>query len=294
MAWSPTGICWYGCCDRRSSWEAAPTPPFSTGIPRSFEPLPSAGDRALASLAAALAGAATRRRSSAWAPLPSGWRNVVSAPQVTVFDGESATPAEPAHAATSATPAEPAHADQPGRIEVRYRLDRDGALATWSVTMDGAEVDRTDVAVVAAAPTHVTLDVEGVWQTFDVERVGRTSYVDSFGGSVALTEIDRFPLPIVERPAGSMIAPMPGTVGRVAVAIGQTVEAGTLLLTLEAMKLEHPVHAPAAGVVTELLVQMGSQVEAGTVLAVVTPETAPDPTATSDATAPSDPPATPE
>ncbi len=72
--------------------------------PEVFEPLPSAGDRALASLAAALAGAATRRRSSAWAPLPSGWRNVVSAPQVTVFDAEPATPAEPAHAATSATP----------------------------------------------------------------------------------------------------------------------------------------------------------------------------------------------
>ncbi len=128
--------------------------------PEVFDPLPSAGDRALSSLAAALAGAAARRHSSPWAALPSGWRNVVSAPQVTMFDAGSATPAEPAHAAEA------------GRVEVRYRLDRDGALATWSVTVDGAEVERMDVAVVAATPATVTLDVEGVRQTFDVERVG--------------------------------------------------------------------------------------------------------------------------
>jgi propionyl-CoA carboxylase alpha chain len=240
--------------------------------PEVFEPIPSAGDRALASLAAALAGAAARRVSSPWAALPSGWRNLVSAPQVTVFDAGW------------------------GRIEVRYRLDRDGALATWSATVDGDEVDQTDVTIVAATPARVTLDVEGVRRTFSVERVGQISYVDSLGGSVALTDVDRFPLPTVERPAGSMVAPMPGTVGRVAVAIGQIVEAGALLLTLEAMKLEHPVHAPEAGVVTELLVQMGSQVEAGTVLAVVAPEPPPrsDPTDLTEPTALAEPIATPE
>jgi propionyl-CoA carboxylase alpha chain len=51
------------------------------------------------------------------------------------------------------------------------------------------------------------------------------------------------------------------------------VAAGDLLLTLEAMKLEHPVYAPEAGVVTELPVEIGTQVAAGTVLAVVTPPT---------------------
>ena len=65
---------------------------------------------------------------------------------------------------------------------------------------------------------------------------------------------------------------MPGTVGRVAVVLGQPVSAGDLLLTLEAMKMEHAVHAPEAGIVTELFVEPGRQVELGTLLAVVTPE----------------------
>ena len=48
--------------------------------------------------------------------------------------------------------------------------------------------------------------------------------------------------------------------------------AGDLLLTLEAMKMEHAVLAPEAGVLTELFVEPGRQVELGTLLAVVTPE----------------------
>ena len=95
--------------------------------------------------------------------------------------------------------------------------------------------------------------------------------MDCVAGSVALRQVPRFPLPEVVRPAGSLLAPMPGTVGRVAVAVGDAVTEGTPLLTLEAMKLEHAVRAPADGVVTELLVGPGDQVEAGALLAVVTP-----------------------
>jgi propionyl-CoA carboxylase alpha chain len=58
----------------------------------------------------------------------------------------------------------------------------------------------------------------------------------------------------------------------VLVIAGQRVRAGELLMTLEAMKLEHPVYAPSAGVVTSLPVATGSQVDTGTVLAVLSPE----------------------
>ncbi|GAB3855959.1 hypothetical protein GCM10029963_51530 [Micromonospora andamanensis] len=56
------------------------------------------------------------------------------------------------------------------------------------------------------------------------------------------------------------------------VEVGQRVAAGDLLLTLEAMKLEHPVLAPTAGLVTELPVPAGGQVDTDAVLAVVTPD----------------------
>ncbi len=72
--------------------------------------------------------------------------------------------------------------------------------------------------------------------------------------------------------AGSLVAPLPGTVVKVAVAIGDTVEAGTVLMAIEAMKMEHEVRAPGAGVVTEIDVVAGDQVETGRVLVVIAPE----------------------
>jgi len=62
---------------------------------------------------------------------------------------------------------------------------------------------------------------------------------------------------------------MPGSVVRVLVAAGDTVEKGQPLVVLEAMKMEHTVSAPAGGSVTDVRVSAGQQVEAGSVLVVV-------------------------
>jgi propionyl-CoA carboxylase alpha chain len=66
-----------------------------------------------------------------------------------------------------------------------------------------------------------------------------------------------------------LLAPMPGSVVRVGVAVGDEVSQGQPLLWLEAMKMEHTVSAPADGVVIELAVAAGQQVDLGAVLAVV-------------------------
>jgi propionyl-CoA carboxylase alpha chain len=224
--------------------------------------LSTVDDVRLPCLAAALSSTAARARDARWSSTaPAGWRNVPSAPQTVGYDSPA------------------------GPVAVSYRLDRTGGLAGWSVrpvgplragipdalpdesTGDGAV---PAVAVVRAEPDGVTLDVAGVRTRFAVHRVGEVSYVDGADGSVALTELPRFPLPVPALAEGSLTAPLPGAVGSVLVAAGQRVAAGTLLLTLEAMKLEHPVHAPGPGVVAELLVEAGSQVDAGAVLAVIT------------------------
>jgi len=57
-------------------------------------------------------------------------------------------------------------------------------------------------------------------------------------------------------------APMPGSIASVAVTQGQKVNAGDLLLTIEAMKMETGIHAERAGVVKALLVHPGSQIDA--------------------------------
>lgn len=93
--------------------------------------------------------------------------------------------------------------------------------------------------------------------------------MDSSLGSTALLAVPRFPDPSAAVHAGSLLAPMPGSVLRVLVETGTTVTAGEALIVLEAMKMEHTVAAPAAGTVTEVDVAAGDQVDTGQVLAVV-------------------------
>ena len=63
---------------------------------------------------------------------------------------------------------------------------------------------------------------------------------------------------------------MPGRVVSLAVAEGQEVAAGDLLIVVEAMKMEHRITAAEAGVVTTVAVSAGQQVDGGDVLVVVT------------------------
>ena len=64
-------------------------------------------------------------------------------------------------------------------------------------------------------------------------------------------------------PAGALEAPMPGTVLRVDVAPGQTVDAGQTLVVLEAMKMELSVAAPVEGTVRDVHVTAGQLVVRG-------------------------------
>ncbi|SCF23427.1 biotin carboxylase N-terminal domain-containing protein [Micromonospora saelicesensis] len=224
--------------------------------PEVFTPLLPADQVPLTALAAALAGAAHRRATApVLGGLPSGWRNVPAVPQVSRFTGPDGD-----------------------EIEIRYRLDRTGRLADWSSTSAAEEsAERPTaptVALVEATPDRVVLDVDGVRRAYRVHRVGSAVFVDGPDGAASLAELPRLPLPTAAVAAGSLLAPLPGAVTRVHVQVGQRVAAGDPLLTLEAMKLEHPVLAPIDGVVAELPVPIGGQVQTGAVLAVIEEEDA--------------------
>jgi acyl-CoA carboxylase subunit alpha len=194
----------------------------------------------LHALAAALAGQAARRAAApVLRTIPSGWRNVPGSPQHVAFDCDGT------------------------EIVVRYQF-RAGAVRA---EIDGAPVE--GLRLRGAEPGRVVADIAGVRREFTVARAGADWFVDSPLGATRLTELERFPEPGAQAAAGSLIAPMPGTVMRVEVAPGARVTAGTAVVVLEAMKMEHSVRAPHDGVVAAVAVHPGQQVDLGTVLAVV-------------------------
>ncbi|WP_017605917.1 acetyl/propionyl/methylcrotonyl-CoA carboxylase subunit alpha [Nocardiopsis alkaliphila] len=80
---------------------------------------------------------------------------------------------------------------------------------------------------------------------------------------------------------GTVRSPMPGTVLDVPVQIGQRVDAGTTLVVVEAMKMEHSVPSPIDGTVTTVAVRPGSSVPMDAVLVTVETENPADTPSTS-------------
>ena len=200
------------------------------------------GATALHALVAALARQAVHRAEApVLTTLPSGWRNVRSAPQRVTY--------------TAAGP----------EFAVAYRVT-DGVI---EATVNHEPMGGT-LLLHAAGPELVDLEVDGLRHLYRVHRVGAQTYVDASNGSSALAEVPRFGQPDKMSPTGSLIAPMPGLVLRVLASAGATVTSGQPLVVLEAMKMEQTVTAPADGVVAELRVKAGEQVSTGQVLAVVT------------------------
>ncbi|GGK31019.1 acetyl-/propionyl-CoA carboxylase subunit alpha [Pilimelia terevasa] len=68
----------------------------------------------------------------------------------------------------------------------------------------------------------------------------------------------------------ALTSPMQGTIVKIAVADGDTVAAGDLVVVLEAMKMEQPITAHKAGTVAGLAAAVGETVPAGATLATIT------------------------
>jgi acetyl-CoA carboxylase biotin carboxylase subunit len=202
-----------------------------------------ASDAPMAALAAALAASdEARRQTPVLRTVPSGWRNNPSQRHVRSYDAPY------------------------GELRVGYTLGRDPHFE-----VNGEPLD--DVAALSVTHDHVVLLVDGVRRSFAVHLVEDVAYVDSPLGSVVLREQPRFPAAVEKAAAGSLVAPMPGTVVSIEVGVGDEVAAGQLLAVIEAMKMEHQITAPVAGRVSAVLVEVRQAVDAGAVMVVVEAET---------------------
>jgi propionyl-CoA carboxylase alpha chain len=195
-------------------------------------------------LAAALARqAASRAQAPVLGTLPSGWRNVFSAPQRVSYTAAGE------------------------QYDVTYRVTGSSVQAS----VNGAPAGES-LVMYAARPDRLDLEIDRTRRVYRIQQADGVTYVDASDGSSALQDVPRFGDPERAAPAGSLLAPMPGLVLRVLAEVGAAVTAGQPLLVLEAMKMEQTVSAPADGVVAELRAKAGEQVSTGQILAVLEAE----------------------
>jgi propionyl-CoA carboxylase alpha chain len=193
---------------------------------------------------AAIDGHDRRRRQGGPLPasIPSGWRNNRWRAQDVTFriGGES--------------------------IEVRYIA---GPGGRFDVEAGG---HASAVQVAAASDDAIELEVDAVRRAFRVAVRDDRVFLHGPLGGAELVELPRFAARGSDDRVGGCLAPMPGIVRQVLVAIGDRVEKGAVMVILEAMKMEHPLVAYAPGTVKEVRVAVGQMVDPDAVMVVVEPE----------------------
>jgi propionyl-CoA carboxylase alpha chain len=202
--------------------------------------VPSRDELLDAAIAVAMAAQSARRSSaSVLTTFPTGWRNTPMPPQEMRLR----------------------HREE--NIVVRYQARRDGRFAVE------ANDRESGVWIQASESGRTDLEIDGRRVAANVVAEGTRWLVHEVDGDLEFEEIPRFPVRETESVAGGLVAPMPGKVIAVHVEIGARVEAGQLLLVLEAMKMEHRITAPVDGVVKELRVRQGDQVANGELMVVL-------------------------
>jgi acetyl/propionyl-CoA carboxylase alpha subunit len=210
-----------------------------------------------------------------WPSVPTGWRNV----------GGSTRELRPGEKTWRITQTQTGYASQTlgfermgQRWDITYsRVHRDHPLAVkrrkektgttpsdlFNVTIGGPAGNTTTLVELIALEDDVTLVHFGRrGHRCTVNVVDGTYYVNSALGQSVFTELPRFTDHSAEELAGGPMAPVPGRVVDIPVAVGYHVEVGDTLVVLEAMKVEHRLTASLAGVVSEVLVNVGDNVDA--------------------------------
>ena len=115
---------------------------------------------------------------------------------------------------------------------------------------------------------RLTVTLGGLRSEYTVATADSKIWLAGGGAVAVLEEVREAPVRPEDEQTGDaeLTSPMPGAVVAVGIEEGADVAAGTVVVTVEAMKMEHPLAAPVDGVV-ELLVAVGDQVKVGQPLA---------------------------
>ncbi|MFA9429048.1 biotin carboxylase N-terminal domain-containing protein [Egicoccus sp. AB-alg2] len=159
-----------------------------------------------------------------------------------------------------------------------------GGAGGWPVTLADDLANETVTLRVARSAEGLRIDTgdgtvlpptDGADAAATVRTVeGRTEVWVSTAGTtrrLTLVPATRHADPAELAGGAAFASPMPGSVIAVPVEVGATVAAGTTLVVVEAMKMEHPVTAPSDGTVVAVHVGVGDAVEAGAPLLAFEP-----------------------
>ena len=110
------------------------------------------------------------------------------------------------------------------------------------------------------------IDVDGKQAVVSIEEIAEKISVVK---PISLGGIERVEKAEVKAEPGAIYAMLPGTVVKIFVEEGESINAGDPILVLEAMKMENEITSPKSGVVKKLNVRKGEKVETGDLLAII-------------------------
>lgn len=188
---------------------------------------------------------------------PSGWRNLRTQGQREIW----------------------AQVGADGVEHVEYTVCLDSAvvrLGPWPVpTADGSlsadERRRVAIRLLSMSDDRIAIEIDGVRRVIGIEAsdagpAEAEVRTRSSAGTATWNLQPRFIDHAAEVGGGGPVCPLPGTVIAVNVSTGDTVDAGAVLMIVEAMKMEHKITAGAASTVTEVHFAVGDRVDQGDVL----------------------------
>jgi glutaconyl-CoA decarboxylase len=143
-------------------------------------------------------------------------------------------------------------------------------LATHRLVIDGKEYR---VEVGTRSGSHVDVSVNGVPHSVEILDGRPARITRSVPAPAAVPASTRRAIPAAgpRGAPGAVLAPISGVVLRIAVSRGDKVSAGSVLLVLEAMKMDNEIFAPIAGIVEDVAVRPEQQVAQGTLLVTLKP-----------------------
>lgn len=142
----------------------------------------------------------------------------------------------------------------------------------YCLKMEAVNETQYQVTLENEAPLTLTVRLDGDWLTLDDGKHQQSAWINHEqgkfycyikAGPVIISPYHWEELGQQAGPKGQLTAPMPATVVAILKNKGDKVKEGERLIVLEAMKMEHTIHAPKNGTLAELYYEVGSQVQEG-------------------------------